>query len=143
MPLAPPPAIVQQLGEVRSIDRFTSLPAPIVAGSFSVDGVSAAGWKMAEPECAFSATDVPVPDAPARRLIFAACDPKLCLVHYERGGVAHISLILALSQTNAGCKTVWEAVGPKPLANLDAMRALLRHPSSGSGWTQQWVKGDF
>jgi len=143
MPLAPPPAIVQQLDEVKQIDRFTSLPTPIVAGSFSVDGVSAAGWKMAEPGGVFSATDVPVPDAPARRLIFGACDPKLCLVHYERGGIAHIYIILALSQTNAGWKTIWEAVGPKPLANLDAMRALLQHPSSSSGWTEQWVKGDF
>lgn len=143
MPLAPPPAIVQQLDEVKPIDRFTSLPAPIVGGNFSVDGVSAAGWKMAEPGGAFSATDVPVPNAPARRLIFAACDPKFCLLHYERGGVAHIYLILALSQTSAGWKAIWEAVGPKPLANLDAMRALVRHPSTSSGWTQQWVKGDF
>lgn len=35
MPLAPPPAIVQHFDEVKPIDRFTSLPAPIIAGSFS------------------------------------------------------------------------------------------------------------
>lgn len=143
MPLAPPPAIVQQLSELRQIDRFAALPAPIRTGSFSVDGVSATGWKMAEPGGAFSATDVPVPGAPSRRLIFAACDPKLCLVHYERGGVAHVYIILGVAPTTEGWKSVWEATSPKPLANLGAMRVLLQHPSSNNGWTQQWVKGDF
>ncbi|HEY2555021.1 MAG TPA: hypothetical protein VGI15_07210 [Candidatus Cybelea sp.] len=64
------------------------------------------------------------------------------MIHYERDGIAHTYYILALSQTNAGWKTRWEAVGSKPIANLDA-RVPLQHPSSSNRWSQQWVKGDF
>jgi hypothetical protein len=140
---APPSAVVNQLAELRQIDRFSSLPAPIRAGQFNVDGVSAAGWRMAEPGGAFSATDVPIPGAPGRRLIFAACDSQLCLIHYERGGIAHFYEILALSLTRNAWKTVWNATGPKPLANFAALQALLRHPAANGGWSNQWVKGDF
>ena len=94
---------------------------------------------MAEPGAAFSATDVPVPNAPGRRLIFAACNANMCVVHYERGGVAHFYEILALSSTPKGWKAIWNAVGSKPIANLEA----LRQQTLGTTWKQQWVKGDF
>jgi hypothetical protein len=141
--LSPPASVVSQLGSVKLVSKFAELPAPIRAGDFTVDGVSAKGWEMAEPGGAFSATDVPVPNAPGRRLIFAACDPALCLIHYERGGIAHFYQILALSDTSHGWKAVWSARGPHPVANLDALRALLQGRVSSDGWSQQWVKGDF
>jgi hypothetical protein len=142
-PLAPPTAVRDQLAMVQQVNRFATLPIAIRAGRFSVDGVSAAGWTMAEPGGAFSATDVPVPGAPGRRLIFAACDPTLCLIHYERGGIAHFYEILALSLSSKGWTAIWNARGSKPLANLHALRALLENRASSGAWNQQWVKGDF
>ncbi len=141
--LTPPAVVIAQLPHVTEIRRFTLLPAPIQAGKFSVDGVSAAGWQIAEPGGAFSATDVPIPGAPGRRLIFAACDPQLCLLHYERGGIAHFYEILALAPASSGWKVIWNARGSKPLKDLDALRSLLQGRASSAGWSQQWVKGDF
>ncbi|MGC9993050.1 MAG: hypothetical protein ABSD52_11745 [Candidatus Cybelea sp.] len=141
--MTPPAVVIAQLAHVTEIRRFASLPAPIRTGKFTVDGVSAAGWQIAEPGGAFSATDVPVPGAPGRRLIFAACDPQLCLLHYERGGIAHFYEILALSLTSSGWKALWNARGSKPLKDLDALQSLLRGDMPSDGWSQQWVKGDF
>jgi len=141
--MTPPAVVIAQLAHVTEIRRFASLPAPIRTGKFTVDGVSAAGCQIAEPGGAFSATDVPVPGAPGRRLIFAACDPQLCLLHYERGGIAHFYEILALSLTSSGWKALWNARGSKPLKDLDALQSLLRGDMPSDGWSQQWVKGDF
>src|SRR5215469_7212310 len=121
-----PAQVTGQLSDLKQIDRFTSLPAAIVAGQFTVDGVSAKGWQMAEPGGKFSATDVPVPGAPGRRLIFAACNAQLCLIHYERGGIAHFYEILALASTPQGWKAVWNVRGSKPIASFDALRATLK-----------------
>ncbi len=141
--LGVPQSVVAQLAYLEPVDRFTSLPAAIRAGEFTVDGVAAAGWRMAEPGGAFSATDVPVPNAPGRRLLFAACDATLCLIHYERGGIAHFYEILALSLQHGRWQAVWNAVGPKPIASLAELRASLARQTLGPGWKQQWVKGDF
>lgn len=141
--LTVPQTLTAQLSRLEPVDRFASLPAAIRAGEFTVDGISAAGWRMAEPGGAFSATDVPVPNAPGRRLIFAACDATLCLIHYERGGIAHFYEVLALSQQHGRWQAVWNAVGPKPVANLADLRTSLAHQTIGPGWKQQWVKGDF
>jgi hypothetical protein len=135
--------VTEQFVDLTVIQRFALLPAPIRAGKFAVDGVSAAGWQMAEPGRAFSATDVPVYGAPGRRLIFAACNPQLCLIHYERGGIAHFYEILALSLTSNGWKAIWNARGSKPLKDLGALRSLLQRRTPSEGWSQQWVKGDF
>jgi hypothetical protein len=139
----PPPIVKQQLPSLNAIDRFVSLPAAIRTGKFSVDGTSAAGWQMAEPGGAFSATDVPVAGAPGRRLIFAACDAQLCIIHYERGGVAHFYEILALTLQRGGWVAVWNVRGSKPIESLDALRARLEHGTLGASWSGQWVKGDF
>src|SRR5579863_3429324 len=104
--LATPAAIVEQLPSVKQINRVAALPIAIRTGRFTVDGTPATGWRIAEPGGAFSATDVPVPGAPGRRLIFAACNSRLCLIHYERGGIAHFYEILALSRAANG----WTAI---------------------------------
>jgi hypothetical protein len=135
--------VMEQLVHLTVIQRFALLPAPIRAGKFTVDGVSAAGWQMAEPGGAFSATDVPVAGAPGRRLIFSACNPQLCLIHYERGGIAHFYEILALSLASNRWTAIWNARGSKPLKDLDALRSLLQRRTPSEGWSQQWVKGDF
>lgn len=138
-----PSQVTGQLSELRAIKRFTALPPAIAAGQFTVDGVSAKGWQMAEPGGKFSATDIPVPGAPSRRLIFAACDPQLCIIHYERGGIAHFYEILALSSTAQGWKVVWNVRGSKPIASFDALRAELKNGALPATWSAQWVKGDF
>jgi hypothetical protein len=138
-----PPQVTGQLSALKEIDRFASLPPAIVAGQFTVDGVSAKGWQMAEPGGKFSATDVPVPGAPGRRLIFAACDPQLCIIHYERGGIAHFYELLALSLTAHGWTAVWNVRGSKPFANFNALRAELKSGALPATWSAQSVKGDF
>lgn len=138
-----PSAVTQQLSTLKQIDRFAALPAAIQAGQFTVDGVSAKGWQMAEPGGKFSATDVPVPGAPGRRLIFAACNAQLCLIHYERGGIAHFYEILALESTAQGWKAVWNVRGSKPIASFDALRVELRNGALPATWSAQSVKGDF
>jgi|SRR5579862_8385566 len=138
-----PPQVTGQLSALKEIDRFTALPPAIVAGQFTVDGVSAKGWRMAEPGGKFSATDVPVPGAPGRRLIFAGCSAQLCLLHYERGGIAHFYEILALASTAQGWKAVWNVRGSKPIASFDALRTTLKNGALPATWSAQWVKGDF
>lgn len=140
--LAPPLIVLHHLATVQSIGKLENLPPAIRAGAFSVDGVSAAGWKMSDPGGPFSATDVPVPGAPGRRLLFAACDAQVCVLHYERGGIAHFYEILAFARTASTWDVVWNARGPKPLTDLDALRAMLR-AANAPGWNQQYVKGDF
>jgi len=141
--LTPPTAVTGQLSSLKPIGRFSALPAAIVAGRFTVDGVSAKGWQMAEPGGAFSATDVPVPGAPGRRLIFAACDSTLCLLHYERGGIAHFYEILALSLGSNGWIAIWNVRGPKPVATFDSFAASVKNGTFGANWSAQSVKGDF
>jgi hypothetical protein len=141
--LAPPATLMEQFPQLKQIDRMACLPQAIQAGQFTVDGTSAARWQIAEPHGKFSATDVPVPGAPGRRLIFAACDAALCLIHYERGGIAHFYEILALLKTTKGWTAIWNARGPTAFANLQAISDFLHHPSSARGWNDQWVKGDF
>jgi hypothetical protein len=138
-----PASVVAQLSTLKQIDRFASLPAAIQAGQFTVDGVSAKGWQMAEPGGKFSATDVPVPGAPGRRLIFAGCNAQLCLIHYERGGIAHFYEILALASTPAGWKSVWNVRGSKPIASFDALRTEIKAGALPATWSAQSVKGDF
>jgi hypothetical protein len=147
-----PPQVTSQLSTYEEVNRFTALPPAIVAGQFTVDGVSAKGWQMAEPGGKFSATDVPVPGAPGRRLIFAACKPQLCLIQYERGGIAHFYEILAielqLGRTGInpraqGWKAVWNVRGSKPIASFDTLRATLKSGALPATWSAQWVKGDF
>jgi len=141
---APAPHVVMaQLPHLKEIDRFSALPAAIRGGDFTVDGAAAAGWTMAEPGGKFSSTDVPVPGAPGRRLIFAACDAELCLIHYERGGIAHFYEILGLLLGSKGWTAVWNMRGSKPIASLSALRTMLQHGTLGEGWSPQTVKGDF
>jgi|GEM_PF-1578838 len=141
--LTPPPSLLQQLDALKPVDRFGSLPAAIRAGRFTVDGTAATGWKMAEPGGIFSATDVPVPGAPGRRLIFAGCASNLCVIHYERGGIAHFYEILVLSLGSKGWAAAWNLVGAKAIANLDVFRAMVRRSTLGRTWRAQPVKGDF
>jgi hypothetical protein len=142
--LTPPSLLTSQAGSLKQIDRLAGLPQPIVAGAFTVDGTPAKGWEMSDPGGPFNATDVVSPGstAPGRRLLFGACNASVCAVVYERGGIAHFYELLAFAPSGSSWKVIWNARGPKPLANLAALQAMLAHPAS-SNWQDQWVKGDF
>ncbi len=140
---APPATVTQQLANLKPIARFSALPPRIAAGDFTVDGVSANGWTMAEPGGAFSATDVPVPGAPGRRLIFAACSADLCIIHYERGGIAHFYEILALARRSNAWAAIWNVRGAKPIATFDAFATSVKNGTFAANWSAQSVKGDF
>jgi hypothetical protein len=139
----PPASVTSQLESLKPIPHFSALPSAIVAGDFTVDSVSAKGRKMAEPGGIFSATDVPVPNAPGRRMIFAECGADLCLIHYERGGIAHFYEILALTRKPTGWVVIWNARGNKPIATFDAFTASVKDGTFAARWKPQWVKGDF
>jgi hypothetical protein len=140
---SPPAILAESAATLTQIDRMASLPAAIRAGTFTVDGRSAAGWQISDPGGPFSATDQPIPGAPGRRLIFAACNARLCAIHYERGGVAHFYEVLVLERSSGSWSAVWNVYGPKPLANLAALQSLVEHPANYPTWYVNSVKGDF
>lgn len=71
---------------------------------------------LAEPGAPFQQTDVLVtPRLPARRLIAAGCAADHCLVHYERGGFAHLHYVVVFKVSNAGATFEWGGVTGGPL----------------------------
>jgi hypothetical protein len=57
--------------------------------------------ELAEPGEEWQSTDVRSSRVPWRRLVFSACSPEHCIVHYERGGMSH-SLHIAIFRRSAG-----------------------------------------
>jgi hypothetical protein len=75
---------------------------------------------IAEPGAEFQATDVIVnPKLPIRRLVAAGCSADHCLVHYERGGIAHTWLIALFHWTPAATRFEWGGTAPRGLATID------------------------
>jgi hypothetical protein len=65
---------------------------------------------LAEPGASFQSTDViRGKGLPSRRLIFAGLSDKYCIVHYERGGIAHSFLVAVLGLSNGKANVVWVA----------------------------------
>jgi hypothetical protein len=76
---------------------------------------------LAEPGAAFQQTDVLVtPRLPIRRLIAAGCAADHCVVHYERGGFAHLFYVVVFRMSNAGAVFEWGGLtgGPLDLAGV-------------------------
>jgi hypothetical protein len=130
--LHPPLPVLQSLQRLHEIGSLDGLPADIRRGHFALpDGTKAPGWTLASPGGAWNATDSIIdPSLPGRRLIFAACDATICLLHYERGGIALIDLVMSLTRERDGWKATWLAYGHPPAKNLDALRALLQNRST-------------
>jgi hypothetical protein len=129
--LHPPQALLQSLGQLREIDSLAGLPAPIRRGVFVLpDATTSVGWVLAAPGAAWNATDAIVdPSLPGRRMIFAACNATICVLHYERGGIAHIYLVMALARKGDGWAATWLAYGHPAAPNMEALEALLRNRS--------------
>jgi cobalamin biosynthesis protein CobT len=90
-------------------------------------------WVLAAPGGAWNATDVVSdPRLRGRRLHVAACDATTCVLHYERGGIAHIQLVMTLAQKNGQWKATWIAYGQPAIANLAELRSLLTNQSKAS-----------
>ena len=132
--LNPPAAVLSAWGALKEIDTLAGLPADVRNGNFTApDGKKLGGWVLAAPGGAWTETDV-VTDAslPGRRLHFAGCDATLCVLHYERGGIAHIHLVMTLVRTNGQWKATWIAYGQPAMKDLAELHALLENRSTAS-----------
>ena len=116
--------MLQDSPRFHEVHATTNLPSAILALCDSGgDG------KLAEPGQNWNATDA-ITDRtlPGKRLIWGALGGEYCVVHYERGGIAHTFHILVakLSKNDARAKAVWRAVGgpfKDYAAFLDALRS--------------------
>jgi hypothetical protein len=78
---------------------------------------------IAEPGAEFQATDLKVtPKLPTRRLVAAGCTPAYCLVHYERGGIAHTWHVALFHWTPEATRFEWGGRAPGGLATIDDVR---------------------
>jgi hypothetical protein len=79
---------------------------------------------IAEPGAAFQATDVIVtPNLPNRRLIAAGCSADFhCLVHYERGGIAHSWYVMLFQWTPSATRFEWGGAAPGALATIEEVQ---------------------
>jgi hypothetical protein len=132
--LNPPASVLAEFSRLRPIDTLDGLPPDIRNGRFvAPDGKKLDGWVLAAPGGAWNATDVVVDASlPGRRLHFAGCDETTCVLHYERGGIAHVHLVMTLVQKNGRWKATWIAYGQPALKDLAAVRDLLENRSAAS-----------
>jgi hypothetical protein len=132
VPLTPRANVLAAFSTLHEIDTLQGLPADIRAGKFTLpSGKPLGGWVLAAPGGAWNATDSVVdPSLPGRRLHFAGCNASMCVLHYERGGIAHIHLVVTLVRQNGAWKATWMAYGQPAMKDLVALRALLENRSS-------------
>jgi hypothetical protein len=96
------------------------------------------GLALAEPGAPFQATDVVTnPKLPWRRLIAAGCAADHCLVHYEKGGFAHVYHVLVVSRQGDRARLVWGGAVSGPIRDVQAVRDAL---AAGQvlGQTKYW-----
>ena len=104
-----------QVDALKRIDGVSALPASLRVG-------------LAEPNAPFNGGDARDPNLPNERLVFAACSPSVCVVHYETGGLAGPNYLLDAYERRSGeWKPIWraEAISHKPIADLEHLKALL------------------
>jgi hypothetical protein len=132
VPLTPPANVLAVFASLHEIDSLEGLPTDICTGNFILpDGKTLGGWVLAAPGGAWNATDSVVdPSLPGRRLHFAGCSASTCVLHYERGGIAHIHLVVTLVRHNGAWKATWMAYGQPAMKDLAALHALLENRSS-------------
>jgi hypothetical protein len=132
VPLTPPANVLAAFSTLHQIDTLDGLPPDIRAGKFTLpSGKPLGGWVLAAPGGAWNATDSVVdPSLPGRRLHFAGCNASMCVLHYERGGVAHIHLVVTLVKQNGAWKATWMAYGQPAMKDLAALHVLLENQSS-------------
>lgn len=126
-PLHPPAIVLRHLVSLREISRIAQLPAAIRGGRFIGPAGNPVGWALADPGGSWQSSDVATrPRKPNRRLIFAACDSSLCILHYEVGGFARNERLLALERHRSTYTVIWSEVGFDVIPSIDAFRKILR-----------------
>jgi len=81
---------------------------------------------IADPGAEFQVTNVvSTPGLPTRRLIAAGCSIDHCLIHYERGGIAHSYFVAVFHWTPQETRFEWGGEAPNSLATLDDVRAAV------------------
>lgn len=129
-PLRPPSTVRHQLlnSDLAEIVDVRKLPTALRTGNFTVAGFRVGNdWRLANPHTEWQETDVVMtPGLPRRRLIFAACDPTLCILHYELGGIGYSTDLLALERAGNSYRTLWHVIGYQVVPNLKALRRLIR-----------------
>jgi hypothetical protein len=123
------------------VATVVALPASVKEGLAQLFGET---LKMAEPGAPFQATDVLGPDRlPFRRLVAAGCSADHCLVHYEKGGFAHLFYITVFRNAGAdakGAKFEWGGSTGGGLANVAAVKdaivtgKVVGQPASTKYW---------
>jgi hypothetical protein len=114
--------VLENTSRFHEVHSTSDLPPAVVALCTGDNG------KIAEPGQKWNATDAIIdPTLPGKRLIWAAVGGEYCVVHYERGGIAHTFHVLAakLPKDGAKPKPVWRAIGG-PFKNYAAFVDALR-----------------
>lgn len=62
---------------------------------------------------------------PIRRLVAAGCSIDHCLVHYERGGIAHTWHVVLFRWTPEATRFEWGGTAPNNLATIDNVRTAV------------------
>lgn len=125
--LAPPREVRHALlkADVTVVADVAKLPRALQSGHFSA-GRPVYDWKLANPGASWQATDVIVtPHLPRRRLIFAACDARFCILHYELGGIGHSMHLVAFERDRGAYKLVWHAIGFGYISSFTELRSDL------------------
>jgi len=129
-PLRPPPIVETHLATLQEIKRVGALPQALRDGYFGGAGGDkkvAADWALANPGAAWRSTDIVTnPKLPYRRLVFAACDSTVCLLHYQLGGYASSERIIALVRTAKAYRVVWRVVGFQAIGSLRVFESRVR-----------------
>lgn len=85
--------------------------------------------RMANPGEKWQVTDViSERGLPSRRLIFAGLSNTYCVLHFERGGIAHNYQLALFRLAHEGAQFVWGAATPGPLRGLSELPEVLRSP---------------
>jgi hypothetical protein len=79
---------------------------------------------IAEPKADFQRTDVRGnAQLPNRRLIAAGCSADFhCLVHYERGGIAHSWYVMLFQWTPSATRFEWGGAAPGAIATIEEVQ---------------------
>jgi hypothetical protein len=81
---------------------------------------------LAEPDAPFAATDVITDQQlPGRRLIAAGCSPEHCLVHYERGGIAHVYYVVLFALSGTTSRLEWGGMASGRLPDIATVQSDL------------------
>lgn len=83
---------------------------------------------IAEPNASINVTDVIVPgeNLPFRRLIFGGLSTNFCIVHYEKGGIAHTYNVQVFKLSKQSAELIWAGYLNHRLKDTDELREAVK-----------------